>query len=151
MSVNVYTPQHKRSAQHSLLLSLNLPETLPEAHQRISGGLSSTLLKQTALIASFDEAWLCRLAGIDRNTYNRRIKSADQTFSADQSGRIYMMLRVLSAAARLFNGNMTRTAAWLDTPAKGLGGKKPSELTSTVVGAEAVINLIGQIEHGVVT
>ena len=62
-----------------------------------------------------------------------------------------MLIRVLSAAGKLFNGDMRRAAEWLDTPAKGLGGKKPSELTSTVVGAEAVINLIGQIEHSVIT
>jgi len=150
MSVNVYKP-HKQPVERSLLLSLNLPETLPEAHNRITDGLSATLLKQTASLSTFDEAWLCRLAGIDRNTYNRRIKSTEQTFSADQGGRIYMLIRVLSAAGKLFNGDMRRAAEWLDTPAKGLGGKKPSELTSTVVGAEAVINLIGQIEHSVIT
>ena len=150
MTVTVYKPS-KRHAERSLLLSLNLPETLPEAHTRISAGLDSNVLKQTASLSSYDESWLCRLAGIDRNTYNRRVKSLEQTFSADQSGRIYMLLRVLSAAHKLFNGDTDRVAEWLDTAAKGLGGKKPSELTSTVVGAEAVINLIGQIEHGVIT
>lgn len=150
MSVTVYKPQ-KQPVERSLLLSLNLPETLPEAHSRITHGLSATLLKQTASLSTFDEAWLCRLAGIDRNTYNRRVKSSEQTFSADQSGRIYMLIRVLSVASKLFNGDMKRAAEWLDTPAKALAGKKPSELTSTVVGAEAVINLIGQIEHSVIT
>ncbi|WP_312239754.1 antitoxin Xre/MbcA/ParS toxin-binding domain-containing protein [Pantoea sp.] len=150
MSVTLYKP-HKQPAERSLLLSLDLPETLPEAHNRIMHGLSATLLKQTASLSKFDEAWLCRLAGIDRNTYNRRVNSSEQTFSADQSGRIYMLLRVLSAASKLFNGDMRRAAEWLETPAKGLGGKKPSELTATAVGAEAVINLIGQIEHSVIT
>lgn len=150
MSVTVYKPS-KQPVERSLLLSLNLPETLPEAHNRIAHGLSATLLKQTASLSKFDETWLCRLAGIDRNTYNRRVRSSEQTFSADQSGRIYMLIRVLSAAGKLFNGDMDRAAQWLDTPAKGLGGKKPSELTSTVVGAEAVINLIGQLEHSVIT
>lgn len=150
MSATVYTP-HARNTERSLLLSLDLPETLPEAHTRISVGLSAGLIKQTAQLSKFDEAWLCRLAGIDRTTYNRRVKSVEQTFSADQSGRIYMMIKVLSAACKLFNGNMARAAEWLDTPSKGLGGKKPSELTSTAVGAEAVIDLIGQIEHGVIT
>ncbi|AUX94106.1 type II RES/Xre toxin-antitoxin system antitoxin [Mixta gaviniae] len=150
MSVSVYRPG-KMHVERSLLLSLNLPETLPEAHERIAHGLSADLLKKAASLSAFDEARLCRLAGIDRNTYARRTKSSEQTFSADQSGRIYMLMRVLSAASKLFDGNMQRAAEWLDTPAKGLGGKKPSEMTSTVAGAEAVINLIGQIEHSVIT
>lgn len=132
-------------------MSLNLPETLPEARTRIMDGLNTSLLKKTASLSGFEEAWLCRLAGIDRNTYSRRVKSEDQTFSAEQGGRISMLLRVLSAASKLFNGDMQRAAEWLDTPAKALGGKKPSELTPTVVGAEAVINLIGQIEYNIVT
>ena len=149
MSLSVFTPG-KHCAEGSLLLSLNLPETLPEAHSRITGGLSAQLLRRAASLSSFDESSLLRMAGIDRNTYSRRLKS-EQAFSPEQSGRVYTMIRVLSAASKLFNGDMTRTAEWLDTPAKGLGGKKPSEFTSTPPGAEAVLNLIGQIEHGVVT
>lgn len=150
MPAAIYAPNKRRSPA-SLMHSLNLPETLPEAHQRITSGFSTTLLKQTASLSSYDEAWLCRLAGIDRSTYNRKVKSPEQTFSADQSSRIYMLIRVLSAASKLFEGNTQRLMEWLETPAKGLGSKKPSEMMSTVVGAEAVINLIGQIEHGVVT
>lgn len=150
MSMSVYRPQ-SLPAERSLLLSLNLPETLPEAHNRISDGLNATLLKQAAALSHFDEARLCRLAGIDRNTYSRRISRAEQTFSPDQSSRIYMLIRVLSEAGKLFNGDMQRAAEWLETPAKGLGGKKPSDLTSTAVGAEAVINLIGQIEYSIIT
>ncbi|WP_034911593.1 MULTISPECIES: antitoxin Xre/MbcA/ParS toxin-binding domain-containing protein [Erwinia] len=149
MSLSVFTPG-RRHAEGSLLLSLNLPETLPEAHSRISGGLSAQILRQTASLSTFDESSLLRMSGIDRNTYSRRLKS-EQAFSPEQSGRVYMMIRVLSAAGKLFNGDMTRAAEWLDTPAKGLGGKKPAEFTSTPPGAEAVINLIGQIEHGVIT
>lgn len=150
MSIAIYTPaQPRRHA--SLLHALNLPETLPDAHQRIATGFSSGVLKRTASLSTFDEGWLCRLAGIDRTTYNRKVKDPAQTFSPDQSGRIYMLIRVLSAASNLFRDDRPRLVQWLETPAKALGGKKPAEMTTTVAGAEAVINLIGQLEHGVIT
>ena len=150
MSFSVYRPQ-QQAIPRSLLLTLNLPETLAEAHGRISDGLSTSLVQKMASIASLDEATLCRMAGIDRNTYNRRLNSSGKIFSAEQSGRIYMLVRVLSAASKLFEGDTKRMAEWLNTPAKGLGGKKPADLISTPAGAEAVINLIGQIEYGVIT
>ncbi|MGK3141341.1 type II RES/Xre toxin-antitoxin system antitoxin [Pantoea sp. C2G6] len=150
MSIAIYTPGPHRH-DPSLLHALNLPETLSDAHQRIALGFSSGVLKRTASLSAFDEAWLCRLAGIDRTTYNRKVKDPQQTFSPDQSGRIYMLIRVLSAASKLFRDDRQRLAQWLETPAKALGGRKPAEMTTTVAGAEAVINLIGQLEHGVIT
>nr|WP_024964959.1 antitoxin Xre/MbcA/ParS toxin-binding domain-containing protein [Pantoea sp. IMH] len=150
MAFSLYTP-HQRPPHSSLLLSLDLPETLTEAHDRIAHGLSATLLRRIASLSSLEEALLCRMAGIDRNTYSRRLSSASQTFSAEQSGRVYMLIRVISAASRLFDGDMGRVAQWLERPAKGLGGKKPADIISTPAGAEAVITLIGQIEHGVIT
>ncbi|WP_242281313.1 antitoxin Xre/MbcA/ParS toxin-binding domain-containing protein [Pantoea deleyi] len=62
-----------------------------------------------------------------------------------------MLIRVLTAASKLFRDDRSRLVDWLETPAKALGGRKPAELTTTVAGAEAVINLIGQLEHGVIT
>lgn len=150
MSIAIYTPASSRR-NSSLLHALNLPETLPDAHQRIAVGFSSGVLKRTASLSAFDEAWLCRLAGIDRSTYNRKVKDPQQTFSPDQSGRIYMLIRVLSAASTLLRDDPARLVQWLETPAKALGGKKPAEMTTTVAGAEAVLNLIGQLEHGVIT
>ncbi|WP_380179065.1 antitoxin Xre/MbcA/ParS toxin-binding domain-containing protein [Kalamiella sp. sgz302252] len=150
MSFSLYRPQ-PGGAPASLLLSLRLPETLAEAHRLISRGLDASLVKQMAKELRLDEALLCRMAGIDRNTYSRRLNSASQLFSVEQGGRIYMLGRVLSAANQLFNGNTTRMVEWLNTPAKALGGQKPADMTSTPAGAEAVLNLIGQIEHGVIT
>ncbi|ORM55317.1 hypothetical protein HA41_03100 [Pantoea conspicua] len=150
MSIAIYTPASS-GRNSSLLHALNLPETLPDAHQRIAVGFSSGVLKRTASLSAFDEAWLCRLAGIDRSTYNRKVKDPQQTFSPDQSGRIYMLIRVLSAASTLLRDDPARLVQWLETPAKALGGKKPAEMTTTVAGAEAVLNLIGQLEHGVIT
>ncbi|MEI2263925.1 type II RES/Xre toxin-antitoxin system antitoxin [Erwinia sp. CGal63] len=150
MTFSLYRPQ-SHGAPTSLLLALKLPETLAEAHRMIIRGLNASLVRQMAKESRLDEAMLCRMAGIDRNTYSRRLNSASQLFSAEQGGRIYTLGRVLSAASQLFNGDTERMAAWLNTPAKGLGGQKPADMTSTPAGAEAVLNLIGQIEHGVIT
>lgn len=149
MSVSIFTPGTKKFAPESLMASLNLPETPVAAHDRISEGLDSSLLKTMAFFIHLDEHQLYRMAGIDRSTYNRRLKSPDGRFSPEQSARVYTLARVITAASQLFNGNMTRMAEWLNKPAKALAGKKPAELLSTPAGAEAVLTLIGRLEYGV--
>ena len=50
-----------------------------------------------------------------------------------------------------FQGDRAAAIRWLETPAKALGGKQPSELISTSVGTNAVLDLIARIEHGIIT
>lgn len=151
MSASVFTPGVRKSAPPSLMASLDLPETAIAAHDRISEGLDASLLKEMSVFIHLDEQQLYRMAGIDRSTYNRRLKSSDGRFSPEQSARVYMLARVITAASQLFNGNTERMAGWLNKPARALGGKKPAELLSTPAGAEAVMTLIGRLEHGVIT
>ncbi|WP_268844002.1 MULTISPECIES: antitoxin Xre/MbcA/ParS toxin-binding domain-containing protein [Aeromonas] len=40
--------------------------------------------------------------------------------------------------------------AWLHCPAKGLGGEIPMNILTTPSGVQAVVDLIGRIEHGVI-
>ncbi|MEC5320376.1 antitoxin Xre/MbcA/ParS toxin-binding domain-containing protein [Brenneria populi subsp. brevivirga] len=151
MTTSIFTPQSPAQAQKSLMASLNLPEVAVDAHDRITQGLDVSLLKDMAALIQLDEQQLYRMAGIDRTTYNRRVKSAERRFSPEQSARIYLLARTIAAASQLFNGDSQRMAQWLNKPAKGLAGKKPADLLSTPTGAEAVLTLIGQIEYGVIS
>ena len=148
--MQLYTPG-VREIPHDLLSILGLPATAIAAHDSISAGLSAGVLRDIAGAVSLDEVTLCRMAGIDRNTYSRRLNSSEKRFSPEQSARVYTLARVISAARELFNGDSERMANWLNKPAKGLGGKKPADLLSTPAGAEAVLTLIGRLEHGVIS
>lgn len=151
MTMQIYTPVKATVVHHDLLNSLGLPATALAAHERINAGLNADVLRDIAGAVQLDEVVLCRMAGIDRNTYNRRLNSAEKRFSPEQSARVYTLARVISAARELFNGDSLRMAQWLNKPAHGLGGKKPAELLSTPAGAEAVLTLIGRLEHGVIS
>ena len=147
--MQLYTPG-VCAIPHDLLSILGLPATAIAAHDSINAGLSAGVLRDIAGAVSLDEVTLCRMAGIDRNTYSRRLNSTEKRFSPEQSARVYTLARVISAARELFEGDSQRMANWLNKPAKGLGGKKPAELLSTPAGAEAVLTLIGRLEHGVI-
>lgn len=151
MTTSLFTPAVPKSAQMTLMACLNLPETAVAAHDRITEGLDTSLIKEMSAHVHMDEQQLYRMAGIDRSTYNRRIKSPEHRFSPEQSARVYVMARVITAASQLFGGNTTRMTEWLNKPAKALSGKTPAELLSTPAGAEAVMTLIGRLEYGVIT
>ncbi|AFT68843.1 hypothetical protein B5T_00558 [Alloalcanivorax dieselolei B5] len=61
----------------------------------------------------------------------------------------YRFAEVLKAATDLFEGDKARARQWLLNPVRGLGGRRPIEMLATSAGAEAVLNLIGRLEHGV--
>nr|WP_272938935.1 antitoxin Xre/MbcA/ParS toxin-binding domain-containing protein [Aeromonas veronii] len=64
--------------------------------------------------------------------------------------RVYGVVQALNAAALSLNKNDTAKAlSWINRPAWGLGGKRPAEVLSTALGAQAVIVLVGRIQHGV--
>lgn len=56
--------------------------------------------------------------------------------------------KVLVEAVSLF-GNERQALRWLKTPVKGLGNKRPVDMLSNDENAEAVLNIIGRLEHGV--
>jgi putative toxin-antitoxin system antitoxin component (TIGR02293 family) len=87
------------------------------------------------------------LIGIPPRTLQRRRQEG--RLSPEESDRLLRAARVLASAVGLFEGDMTRTRQWLETPAPALGGEIPLRLAETEVGARAVEQLIGRLEHGV--
>lgn len=53
------------------------------------------------------------------------------------------------ARAQEVLGTLDQAKAWLSSPNRALGGRRPDELLDTDIGAEEVKNLLGRIEHGV--
>lgn len=147
MSYAAYNPGTDTSAKGVLAL-LSLPREPLEAHNHIVAGISPQTVTKIAEMLGADTKTICMVAGIDRTTLSRKAKSA-ALLSQDQSARVYWLAQVLDAASSLNEGDWAKTMRWLRKPAWGLGNKPPAELLTTAAGAQAVIDLIGQIEHGV--
>lgn len=69
----------------------------------------------------------------------------------EESDRVWRASAVFDRAVDLFEGDVEGARAWLLAAQPGLGGEVPLELASTDIGAREVENLIGRLEHGVVT
>jgi putative toxin-antitoxin system antitoxin component (TIGR02293 family) len=80
-------------------------------------------------------------------TLHRRAKGGK--FTPDESDKLYRFTGVLIAAIALFEGNQGEAIACLLSDIKELGDKKPLDMLSTSAGCDAVIDMIGRLEHGV--
>jgi len=58
---------------------------------------------------------------------------------------------VMNEALRLFEGDREAALLWLNRPAKALGEVTPMSCLDTKAGADAVRELIGRLEYGVIS
>lgn len=72
-------------------------------------------------------------------------------FSVRESRRLYGLIFALQASCELFEGDVQAAGAFLCSPLGCFNSKTPLEMLITEEGASAVIDLIGQLEHGVLT
>jgi putative toxin-antitoxin system antitoxin component (TIGR02293 family) len=84
-----------------------------------------------------------------RRTLLRR--KAQGRLNTVESERLFRLSVVFERAVRLFDGDTAGARRWLSRRAKALGGLTPLEMAETDIGAHEVENLIGRLEHGVIT
>nr|WP_274161484.1 antitoxin Xre/MbcA/ParS toxin-binding domain-containing protein [Aeromonas veronii] len=113
-------------------------------------GVAPSIIHRVAELMSTDVGLICRLAGISRHTVARKLRIG-APLSISQGARVYGVVQALEAVLFLHRNNTARALSWLHRPAWGLGGKRPAEVLSTALGAQAVIVLVGRIQHGVRT
>lgn len=88
--------------------------------------------------------------GISTATLSRRRRTGEP-LDPGHSDRLLRYARLFRVAAQLFNGDEAAARAWLRKPARALGGEAPLDHADTEMGARAVEDLIGRLEHGVYT
>lgn len=146
-----YKPKASVRNPVSLLAALSLPKQPVEAHMKILAGFSSDIVAKLSSETNIDEVVLCQWVGISRANYHRMNKEDKKVLSVEHSGKIYILVKVLDATKSLFDGDMSVVIKWLNSPARALDGECPIQMLSTPTGAEAVLELIGRIEHGVIS
>ncbi|MGU5817657.1 antitoxin Xre/MbcA/ParS toxin-binding domain-containing protein [Aeromonas hydrophila] len=147
----MYKPKASVITTVSLLSILSLPKQPADAHIGILAGLPSNILSNLSSEIHVDEMIICEWVGICYATYRRKNKEYKKALSVEHGCKIYMLVKVLDATIQLFNRDISVAIKWLDSPARALDGERPLHFLSTPIGAEAILDLIGQIEHGVIS
>ncbi len=93
---------------------------------------------------------LLRTIALSSATLTRR-RAANKRLSPQESDRVYRIAAAYLSALRLFEGDADAARRWFTEPAKALGGNTPLEHLDTEAGADEVQDLIGRLEHGVIT
>ncbi|HEH9419051.1 antitoxin Xre/MbcA/ParS toxin-binding domain-containing protein [Aeromonas sobria] len=148
MSLSVYQPSTQASSAPTLMTTLNIPQDPLSAHLWIIAGVAPGIIHRLAELMSTDAGLICRLAGISRSTVARKLRIG-ATLSISQGARVYGVVQALDAALSLNKNDTAKALSWLNRPAWGLGGVAPAELLTTQMGVQAVVNLVGRIQHGV--
>lgn len=113
---------------------------------KISQGLEGDVAKRFSAWTKIPPSELCKMSGIPNTTFNRSIKDR---FTTDQSERIVRVIRVLSRAIELFEGDREAANKWLNERNRALSWQKPADVLPSETGALEVMRLITRIEHGV--
>lgn len=77
-----------------------------------------------------------------------RKKNEGKPLSSSESDRLSRVVRVISRAEEAI-GEREKAHRWLRKPNRALGGRRPLDLLDSDVGARAVEQVLGRIEHGV--
>jgi putative toxin-antitoxin system antitoxin component (TIGR02293 family) len=76
-------------------------------------------------------------------------RNVNGMLTARDSERLARLAELFDKTVHLFEGNADSALAWLRSANKALGESTPLALAQTASGAQAVEDLIGQLEFGV--
>ena len=142
------TPKH-RDLSATLSKILQLPEDSVSARvimKRIEEGFVPKRMDAVKSYLNLGDLEFSRYTNISKRTLARR-KSARLT--STESDRVYRLAKLAALSSELFEGERMAANNWLKSPNKGLGGETPLEYAETNPGYDEVVQLIGQLEHGV--
>jgi len=123
----------------------DLPSLLAAIEKGFSWKTFERLVKNIGLPAEE----VADVIGIPRRTLSRR--KAEARLKPAESDRLLRLARILGSALDLFDGDRNAATLWLTDVNIALGGVSPLELARTEVGAGEVENLVGQIQHGIIS
>ena len=148
MSYASYHPGKATASTKTIFDSLGIPSDPLGAHLWIVAGVAPGIIHRLAELMNTDSGLICRLAGISRHTVARKLRIG-APLSISQGARVYGVVQALDAALSLNKNDTAKALSWLNRPAWGLGGVAPATLLNTPMGVQAVVNLVGRIQHGV--
>ncbi len=115
----------------------------------IRHGLPVSVIDKLIKELGVSQQVLLQIIALPTATLTRR--RTQKRLSPQESDRVYRVATAYRAALQLFEGDTEATRHWLSEPAKAFGGNTPLQHLDTEVGADDVQDLIGRLEHGVIT
>jgi putative toxin-antitoxin system antitoxin component (TIGR02293 family) len=114
--------------------------------QEVRRGVPVTTVTAAAVALQLPLADVLEWLSISPRTWVRRKQQG--VLDLLEGDRVARLVRLTRRAAAVLGGS-SEASTWLTTPQRALARRTPFEVASTEVGAEAVFQLLGRIEHGV--
>jgi len=121
-----------------------------QAHARVQKGIALSEAIRFAKSLDLTQEETARLLGLPTRTYQRWLAEPNKKLDPATGGRFYRTLKIIQKAMTLL-GTWPAALQWLRGEQRALGFQTPFDLLSTAPGAEAVEDLLGRIEYGVIT
>lgn len=116
---------------------------------QIKHGFPVSVIDKIVTELEIPQRELLEIIALPSATLTRRRN--EKRLNPKESDRVYRIARVYRAVLQLFEGDKNAARSWLHLPAKALGGDTPLRHLNTEAGADEVQDLIGRLEHGVIT
>lgn len=146
---DTYVPgRAERTGRPDLFTRVGLPSRGGSLTRAVHEGFPVAVLERLADELDAPKKVVLLAVGIAPATLKRRREAGH--LSQAESDRVYRLTSILQQAIALFEGDAAMARAWLEQPAKALGGHTPLEYLDTEAGANEVEDLIGRLEHGVI-
>lgn len=126
---------------------VGLPPRGATLHAAITQGVRYSVFKKLSTLTHIDQKVLAVIVSIPSATLQRRAKSG--RFTRDESDRLFRFAELYKAAIDLFEGDADGAREWIQQAVRGLGGRRPVDMLNTSVESQAVMELIGRLEHGI--
>jgi len=127
------------------LITSNREDIVSEIRQGLPVNVIDKLTKELAI----SQQSLLQIIALPTATLTRR--RAQKRLTPQESDRVYRVATTYRTTLQLFEGDAEAARHWLNEPAKALGGNTPLQHLDTEAGADEVQDLIGRLEHGVIT
>jgi putative toxin-antitoxin system antitoxin component (TIGR02293 family) len=131
----------------SIWMTLGLPSRGARLHDLIHEGLPFEYLERIAGVLQVQRGVISKAICIAPSTLARRAKAG--RFNTLESDRLVALVAVFEGALCLFENDKVGAAEWMRSPVRGLGSRRPIDMLGTRVETLAVVDLIGQLEWGV--
>lgn len=118
-----------------------------QLHNALREGLPYAVFDHLADALAINRSTLADYLGIAPATLQRRLKA--RRFNVEESDRLFRLASIYAAALELFEGDLQTVQRWLTHPVSGLDQRCPLGMLITSAESQAVLDLIGRLEHGV--
>ena len=131
----------------SIWMTLGLPSRGTRLHDLVHEGLPFEYLERIASLLQVPRGVVFKAICMSPTTMARRAKAG--RFDTVESDRLVALVSLFEEALSLFENDKAAATKWMSSPVRGLGSRFPLDMLGTRVETKAVLDLIGQLEKGV--